>query len=88
LKYIKILKKKVKGYVVETIQRIIFGDVEEIFEMLEADLDDYIGTSYVERINPTIRISLARFMRKGMNLSNTINMHRRLLIYSKYGMTS
>ena len=47
LKYIKILKKKVKGYVVETIQRIIFGDAEEIFEMLNSNLDDYIGTSYV-----------------------------------------
>ncbi len=77
LKYIKVLKKKVKGYVVETIQRIIFGVAEEIFEMLEANLDDYIGTSYVERINLTIRTSLARFIRKGMNFSKTIKMHQK-----------
>ena len=29
LKYIKVLKKKVKGYVVEAIQHIIFGDPEK-----------------------------------------------------------
>ena len=75
LKYVKILKKKVKNYVVETIQRIIFGDPEEIFEMLGADSDGYIGTSYIERINLTIRTSLARFIRKGMNFSKTKRMH-------------
>lgn len=77
LKYIKVCKKKVKNYVVETIQRIIFGDPEEVFDMLEANLDDYIGTSYVERINLTIRTSLARFIRKGMNFSKTIKMHQK-----------
>jgi hypothetical protein len=58
LKYVKILKKKVKNYVVETIQRIIFGNSDEIFEMFGANSDGYIGTSYVERINLTIRTSL------------------------------
>lgn len=77
LKYIKILKKKVKGYVVETIQRIIFGDPQEIFKMLGTEADDYISTSYVERINLTIRASLARFIRKGMNFSKTIKMHQK-----------
>jgi hypothetical protein len=48
LKYVKVLKKKVKNYIVETVQRIIFGDPEEIFKMLGADSDGYIGTSYVE----------------------------------------
>jgi len=62
LKYVKVLKKKVKNYVVETIQRIVFGDPEEIFETLRADSDGYIGTSYAERINLTIRTSLARFI--------------------------
>jgi IS1 family transposase len=50
--------------VVETTSHIIFGDPEEIFEMLGANLEGYIGTSYVERINLTIRTSLARFIRK------------------------
>ena len=75
LKYAKVLKKKVKNYVVETIQRVIFGDSEEIFEMLGANSDSYIGTSYVERINLTIRTSLVRFVRKTMNFSKTMKMH-------------
>jgi hypothetical protein len=58
LKYIKVCKKKVKGYGVETIQRIIFGDPQEISKMLGTEADDYIGTSYVERITLTIRTSL------------------------------
>lgn len=77
LKYVKVLKKKVKNYIVETVQHIIFGDPEEIFEMLGADSDGYIGTSYVERINLTIRTSLARFIRKGMNFSKTKRMHQK-----------
>ncbi len=44
LKYVNVCKKKVKGYIVETIQRIIFWDPEKIFEILGAKSDDYIGT--------------------------------------------
>ena len=77
LKYVKVLKKKVKNYVVETIQRIIFGDPKEIFEMLGTNSESYIGTSYAERINLTIRTSLARFIRKGMNFSKTMKMHQK-----------
>ena len=77
LKYVKVLKKKVKNYVVETIQRIVFGDPDEIFEMLGANSDSYIGTSYAERINLTIRTSLARFIRKGMNFSKIMKMHQK-----------
>ena len=71
------MQEKIKGYVVETIQHIIIGDSEEIFEMLGMDSYDYIGTSYVKRINLIIRTSLARFVRKGMNFNKTINMHRK-----------
>lgn len=39
LKYIKLRKKKVKRHVVETIQRIIFGDPQEIFKMLGTEAD-------------------------------------------------
>jgi hypothetical protein len=77
LKYVKVLKKKVKNYVVETIQSIIFGDPEEIFAILGSSSNGYIGTSYVERINLTIRTSLARFIRKGMNFSKTMKMHQK-----------
>lgn len=75
LKYVKVLKKKAKNYVVETIQSIIFGDPEEIFEMVGTNSDGYIGTSYVERINLTIRTSLVRFVRKTMNFSKKMKMH-------------
>ena len=77
LKYVKVLKKKVKNYVVETIHRIVYGNPEEILEMLGANSDSFIGTSYVERINLTIRTSLARFIRKGMNFSKIMKMHQK-----------
>ena len=51
LKYVKVLKKKVENYVVETIQRIVFGDPEEIFEMLGIHSGGYAGTSYVRLSN-------------------------------------
>lgn len=79
LKYIKVYKKKVKGYVISTVHRIVFGDPDEILEMLGACSEDYIGTSYVERINLTIRTCLARFIRKGINFSKTMAMHQKSL---------
>jgi IS1 family transposase len=75
LKYVRIEKKKVEGTVVETVKNIVFGNEEDILEMLEVNEDGYIGTSYVERFNLTIRTSLARFIRKGMNFSKKIRMH-------------
>lgn len=35
--------------------------------------------NYVERINLTIRTSLARSIRKGMNFSKTMRMHKKAL---------
>jgi IS1 family transposase len=77
LKYVKVLKKKVKNYVVETIHSIVFGNPDDIFEVLGANSDSFIGTSYAERINLTIRTSLARFIRKGMNFSKIMKMHQK-----------
>ena len=79
LKYVRIEKKKVEGTVVETVKDIVFGNKEDIFEMLEINEDGYIGTSYVERFNLTIRNSLARFIRKGMNFSKKMKMHTKAL---------
>ena len=45
--------------------------------MLGVSVDDYIGTSYIERINLIIGASLARFIRKGMNFSKTMKMHQK-----------
>ena len=70
-----VVKKKIKNYVVENIQRIIFGDPKKISEMLGANSDDYIGTSYIERINLTIRTSLVRFVRKKVNFSKIMKKH-------------
>jgi len=47
--------------------------------MLGVNSDGYIGTSYVERINLTIRTSLARFVRKTMNFSKTMKKHTKAL---------
>ena len=51
-------KKRVGGHVVEVVKRVVFGD---------PDSDGMINTLYMERLNLTIRNSLARFIRKTMN---------------------
>jgi len=42
-------------------------------------VEDYIGTSYVERINLTIKTSLARLIRKGINFSKNMKMNQKAL---------
>ncbi len=79
LKYAQVCKKRVKGRVVEVIQKVIFGDPEEVSQLLGAESGGKINTAYIERFNLTIRNSLARFIRKTMNFSKDLNMHTRAI---------
>jgi hypothetical protein len=79
LKYAQVIKTVAKGQVVEVRQRVVFGDAEEILRLFGADSGGCINTSYIERINLTIRNSLARFIRKGMNFSKSARMHSRAI---------
>jgi hypothetical protein len=75
LKYAQVCKRKEKGRVVEVIQRVIFGDPVEVMEALGADSGGKINTAYIERLNLTIRNSLARFVRKGINCSKDLEIY-------------
>ena len=79
LKYAQVCKKVVKGHVVEVIQHVVFGDTDEILRLFGANFGGCINTSYIERINLTVRNSLARFIRKGMNYSKNALMHSRAI---------
>jgi len=79
LKYAQVCKKCRNGKVVEVVQRIVFGDPEEVLKLLGADSGGKINTSYAERLNITFRNSLARFIRKGMNYSKNMKMHSRAI---------
>ncbi len=79
LKYAQVCKKRKKGRVVEIVQRVVFGDPDEVLNLLGADLEGTINTAYVERMNLTFRNSLARFIRKTMNTSKRMKMHSRAI---------
>lgn len=79
LKYAQVCKKRQKGRVVEVVQRVVFGDLDEVLNLLGADSGGTINTSYVERMNLTFRNSLARFIRKTMNVSKNMRMHSRAI---------
>ncbi|MBC2708751.1 MAG: hypothetical protein HF977_13740 [ANME-2 cluster archaeon] len=79
LKYAQVIKKIAKGQVVEELRRVVFGDADEIIRLFGADSGGCINTAYIERINLTIRNSLARFIRKGMNFSKNALMHSRAI---------
>jgi len=68
---LKVCKKRRNGKIVEVVQRVVFGDPDEVLEILCGNNSDgKINTSYVERLNLTIRNSLARFIRRTMNESS------------------
>ena len=79
LRYAQVIKKIAKGQVVEELRRVVFGDADEILRHFGADSGGCINTAYIERINLTIRNSLARFIRKGMNFSKSALMHSRAI---------
>ena len=51
--------------------------------MLGADENGKINTSYTERLNLTIRNSPARFIRKCMNASKSMNPSKNLEMHSR-----
>lgn len=71
--------KREKNQVVATVQRVVFENTDDVLEALGTNSEGKISTSYVERINLTIRNSLARFIRKGMNCSKSLVMHSRAI---------
>jgi hypothetical protein len=75
LKYAQVCKQREKGRVVEVIQRVVFGNPDELMKSLGVDSGGKINTAYIERLNLTIRNSLARFVRRGMNCSKDLQIH-------------
>ncbi len=75
LKYAQVCKKRENGSVVGVVKRVVFGNLDEILTILRADSNGNISTSYIERMNLTIRNSLARFIRKTMNFSKKRRIH-------------
>lgn len=75
LKYAKVCKKRKNGRLIEVMQRIVYGDPKEIRQLLGVDSGGKINTAYIERLNLTVRNSLARFVRKGMNCSKILRRH-------------
>lgn len=78
LKYARICKHREKGRVVEIVEEVVFGEPEEVLRLLGADSGGRINTSYVERLNLSIRNSIARFIRRGMNCSKDLEIHSRV----------
>lgn len=79
LKYAKACKKRKNGRLIEVIQSVVYGDPEEVMKLLGADSGGKINTAYIERLNLTIRNSLARFVRKSMNCSKILGRHTNAL---------
>jgi hypothetical protein len=79
LKYAQVCKNRRNGRVIEVVQRVVFGDPAEVVKLLGADIGGSINTAYVERLNLTIRNSLARFVRKTMNCSKILKRHTHAL---------
>ncbi len=79
LKYARVCKRRENNRIVEIVEEIVFGEPEEVLHLLGADSGGRINTSYVERLNLSIRNSLARFIRRGMNCSKNIDIHSKAI---------
>lgn len=75
LKYAKVCKKRKNGRIIEVVQRIVYGGPIEVMKLLGVDSGGKINTAYIERLNLTIRNSLARFVHKSMNCSKILGRH-------------
>jgi hypothetical protein len=72
-------KRRDGGRVVEIDEEVVFGEPEEVLCLLGADSGGRINTPYVERLNLSIRNSLARFIRRGMNCSKDLKIRSKAI---------
>ena len=63
LKYAQVCKQREKGRVVEVIQRVVFGNPDELMKALGVDSGGKINTAYIERLNLTQLIGKVRAQR-------------------------
>jgi len=76
LKYATVHKKREKGRVVSVTTQVVYGCKEEILAHLES-LGQKINTSFVERMNLTLRLLISRLHRKTLCFSKK----REYLVY-------
>jgi len=68
LKYATVHKERKQGRVVSVTTRIVYGRKEEILALLES-VGQKINTSFVERVNLTLRLMVSRLHRKTLCFS-------------------
>lgn len=68
--YLQVVKQRQNGYVVRTSRRVVYGDEEEMLELLGG------STAYVERTHLTSRLFNSRLVRKTLGFSKCVKMHR------------
>jgi hypothetical protein len=68
--YLQVVKQRENGRVVGTELRVIFGDEEEVLELLGK------STAYIERTHLTMRLFNGRLTRKTLAFSKQLEMYR------------
>jgi hypothetical protein len=68
--YLQLVKQRENGRVVGTQPRVIFGDEEEVLELLGK------STAYIERTHLTMRLFNGRLARKTLAFSKLLEMYR------------
>jgi IS1 family transposase len=69
LQYATVNKEYQKGTVISVTTEVVFGSVKEVFNRLKALGMKKINTSFVERMNLTLRHLVSRLRRRGLTFS-------------------
>ena len=72
LKYVQVIKKRKNRKIVRIDRRIIYGNEQEISDIIKNSSCNVINTSYIERQNLTFRNGISRLIRRSMNFSKEI----------------
>jgi IS1 family transposase len=70
LNYAQVVKRRVKGHVVEVTQRVVFGCAETIKATLKS-AGYRINTAFIERVNLTLRAHIPALARKVLSFAKT-----------------
>jgi hypothetical protein len=85
LKYAQVVKRRIKRRLVHVSHKVVYGSKDSVRERIRQSIGNMINTSFVERMNLTLRHHVPALARRTIQIAKTIlGLEQQLLLTGAY----
>ena len=85
LKYAQVVKRRIKRRLVHVSHKVVYGSKESVKERIKQTIGNVINTSFVERMNLTLRHHVPALARRTIQIAKTaLGLEQQLLLAGAY----